>query len=142
MTEAEEIEQGDRETGIRDQVGKLQDYFRNGSRNDFSAFNRALLQVEGGTISRQEAALLLGYSRQRIHQIAREGKVRCWHFHGGFIRDTVIYSELSVLDLLTYAESLNRPVEHLHAMKYVKPLPEIEAYYKRRHEQAKTLIDR
>ncbi len=142
MTEIEEIEQGDQETGIRGQAGRLHDYFRHGSPNDFPAFLKALLRVKGGTISRSEAALLLDCSRQRIHQIVREGKVRCWHFHGGFIRDSVIYSELSVLDLLNYAESIGHPVEQFHAMKYVEWRDEVQEYFAKQCEQAKFQIGR
>ncbi|HLK56056.1 MAG TPA: hypothetical protein VKU00_05815 [Chthonomonadaceae bacterium] len=137
-----EIEQGDREPGIRGQVGKMFDYYRNGSINDFPSFLKALLKVKGGTISRSEAALLLGCSRQRIHQIVREGKVRCWHFHGGFIGDSVIYSELSVLDLFKYAESIGRPVDPLHVAKYVglRDEDEVAKYFNHQHATAESIV--
>ena len=131
MTEVEEIEKGDCEAGIRGQAWNLHDYFRSGSPDDFRKFLEALLKVEGGTISRTEAAQLLGCSRQRIHQIVRSGEVECWQFHGGYLLPTMMYSELSVLDLLAYARRIGRPVTKDQVMKHATWCDSLKAYYKR-----------
>jgi hypothetical protein len=142
MDEIFEIELGNRRSGTRGKVGKLFDYFRNGHPNDFQAFLSDLAAVEGGTISSSEAASLLGCSRQRIHQLIRSGRVHAWVFHGGYLRDVTLWLELSVLDLLNYADSIGRPIEYLHASTHVKVLPAIEKYYKQRSDQARMLANK
>jgi hypothetical protein len=126
LSEFEEAELANEEVGIIGQKGRLHLFL---GRHEWPKFLSEVAKARGGTVSRTEAAMLLRCSRQRIHQLVQEGHLECWEFQGGWLRSVMMYSEISVLDLLSYGELNKLPVEEFHAMKLVDWNEEIQKWF-------------
>jgi hypothetical protein len=85
--------------------------------------------VRGGTVSREMATALLGFSRQRMYQLIGNGTIRRWDFLEGWPHPRVVYSEVSVLDLLEYAWSNGRGIEEIDAMKTLDFNDDVRRFY-------------
>jgi hypothetical protein len=76
-------------------------------RGQFDDYLVALRSVEGGTISPGGAAIMLGYTRQRIWQLVKSGELRAWVFYEE--RSTAaIYAEIAVEDVIRYGIKMGR----------------------------------
>src|SRR4051794_29936530 len=72
-------------------------------RERFQVYLQALeeQQSEGGTVSPGGAAAILGVSRQRVHDLLREGRFRAWAFYERPV-DRAGYVEIAVRDIVEH----------------------------------------
>jgi hypothetical protein len=84
-------------------------------REQFKDFLHTVERVQGNTISPGGAAILLGYTRQRVHQLISEGVVRSWRYFESYRDKRPSYEEVSLRDLILHALRLDkvRSVEDL-----------------------------
>lgn len=135
LSELEEVELANWNAGVSGVRGRHHTYL---CRREWPEFLSDVASVPGGTVSRTEAAMLLRCSRQRIHQLVQEGQVECWEFRGGWIPPAMMYSELSVLDLLSYGELSRLPVTLLQARKLLNWNADVERWFAEREDSRRS----